>query len=73
VVTTFSGLFNVNPEFGDPDIIIVDDAHAAENYFANHWSVTVLKGDTPALWKALSTHRLWLTRTQSARQMAWKA
>jgi hypothetical protein len=53
-VTTFSGLFNANPEFKDPDVIIVDDAHAAENYFAKHWSVSIDKRTNPNIWKALA-------------------
>jgi len=43
VVTTYNGLFNVNPAFQDPQFIIVDDAHAAENYFATFWSLLVKK------------------------------
>lgn len=34
-VTTYNSLFNTNPFFCDPEIIIIDDAHAAENYIAN--------------------------------------
>lgn len=51
-VTTFSGLFNVSPAFEDPQLIIVDDAHASENYFASYWSVVIDREDT-ALWRAL--------------------
>ena len=40
-VTTYSSLFNVNPFFEDPDIIIVDDAHAAENYIASQWTLRI--------------------------------
>ena len=40
-ITTYSSLFNVNPFFGDAHIIILDDAHAAENYVASVWSLTV--------------------------------
>ncbi|MEO6823530.1 MAG: DEAD/DEAH box helicase [Nitrosospira sp.] len=42
-ITTYSSLFNTNPFFNDADIIIVDDAHAAENYLAALWSVKVLR------------------------------
>jgi replicative superfamily II helicase len=34
-VTTYNGLFNTNPFFDTPHIVIVDDAHAAENYMAS--------------------------------------
>lgn len=54
-VTTYSGLFNTNPYFTDPDIIILDDAHAAENYVANHWTLRVARAEAKhaALHKAL--------------------
>ena len=38
-VTTYSSVFNTNPFFKNPDVIIVDDAHAAENYIGQLWSV----------------------------------
>lgn len=38
-VTTYNSLFNTNPFFVEPDIIIVDDAHAAENYIASQWTL----------------------------------
>ena len=40
-VTTYSSLFNTNPYFANPDIVIVDDAHASENYIASQWSFEV--------------------------------
>jgi hypothetical protein len=40
-VTTYNSLFNTNPFFVDPDIIIVDDAHAAENYMASQWTLRI--------------------------------
>lgn len=40
-VTTYNSLFNVNPFFENPDIIIVDDAHAAENYIASQWTMRI--------------------------------
>ncbi len=43
-VSTYSGLFNTHPFFEDPDLIIVDDAHAAENYIANMWSLGIAAG-----------------------------
>lgn len=44
-VTTYNSLFNTNPFFEDPDIIIVDDAHAAENYIASQWTMRVSRFD----------------------------
>lgn len=40
-VTTYNSLFNINPFFDDPDIIIIDDAHAAENYIASQWTMRI--------------------------------
>jgi len=40
-VTTYNSLFNTNPFFADADVVIVDDAHAAESYFASMWSLFV--------------------------------
>jgi hypothetical protein len=40
-VTTYSSIFNTNPFFDDPDIIVIDDAHAAENYVSKLWSINI--------------------------------
>ncbi|MHB8252145.1 MAG: DEAD/DEAH box helicase [Acidiferrobacter sp.] len=40
-VTTYSSLFNTNPFFNDADVILVDDAHAAEGYIAQLWSLRI--------------------------------
>ncbi|MER8632603.1 DEAD/DEAH box helicase [Mesorhizobium opportunistum] len=40
-VTTYSGLFNTHPFFDNPNLIVVDDAHAAENYIAGMWSMEI--------------------------------
>lgn len=54
-VTTYSSVFNVNPFFADPDIIIVDDAHSAENYVSKLWSLEVnrLESDHKTTHEAL--------------------
>lgn len=44
-VTTYSSLFNAHPFFSNPDIIIIDDAHAAENYIAKMWSLEIPAAD----------------------------
>ncbi|MEQ7417379.1 DEAD/DEAH box helicase [Xanthomonas campestris pv. campestris] len=44
-ITNYSSLFNTNPFFNDADVIIIDDSHAAENYIAGMWSVSILKSD----------------------------
>lgn len=55
-VTTYSSLFNTNPYFDDADVIIVDDAHAAENYVAALWTlnITRLDEDSRVLHSVLS-------------------
>src|SRR4051812_6201401 len=40
-VTTYSSLFNTNPYFDDADVVILDDAHSAENYVADMWSLRI--------------------------------
>ncbi|WP_081280501.1 DEAD/DEAH box helicase [Stenotrophomonas maltophilia] len=40
-ITTYSSLFNTNPFFKDADTIIIDDAHASENYVASMWSLSI--------------------------------
>jgi hypothetical protein len=44
-VTTYNSLFNINPFFENPDIIIIDDAHAAENYIASQWTLRISRFD----------------------------
>ena len=55
-VTTYSSLFNASPFFKNPDAILLDDAHAAENYIAKMWSLEIPSGDGPlsSLHAALS-------------------
>jgi hypothetical protein len=43
VITTYSSLFNTNPFFNDANVLIVDDAHAAEGYVTELWSVHILR------------------------------
>jgi hypothetical protein len=40
-VAPYSALFNTNPFFSSPQVILLDDAHAAENYVASAWSVDI--------------------------------
>lgn len=52
-ITTYSGLFNTNSFFDNADIIILDDAHAAENYIAQHWTLRIERKTHVALHQAL--------------------
>lgn len=40
-VTTYSGVFNANPRISDPEVIVCDDAHAADNYIAALWTLSI--------------------------------
>lgn len=53
-ISTYSGLFNSHPFFENPDLIIIDDAHAAENYIAKMWSLEIAAGS--ALHSALAEY-----------------
>src|SRR5258706_4568265 len=44
-ITTYSGIFNTNPKMEDPEPIILDDAHAGENYIASMWSLSISRSD----------------------------
>jgi hypothetical protein len=55
-ITTYSSLFNTNSYFDNADVIIVDDAHAAENYIAGHWTLRIERNEEhAALHQALCT------------------
>jgi hypothetical protein len=56
-VTTYSSLFNTNPFFKNPDVILLDDAHAAENYVAKMWTLQVDRKTTghPGLFASLAS------------------
>lgn len=75
-VTTYSSLFNVGPFFSNPDVVIIDDAHAAENYIAKMWSLEIPAGDDDhaALHAAVSDLlRPYLTSQSYARLTGeWK-
>lgn len=53
-ITTYSALFNVKPFFHNPQFIIVDDAHVAENYFSSFWSLEISRLKHPLLHSAIA-------------------
>lgn len=53
-VTSYGGLFNANTFFKDPNFILLDDAHASENYLASFWSLPITREDAPRLFNALA-------------------
>ncbi|QDZ80153.1 DEAD/DEAH box helicase [Priestia megaterium] len=80
-VTTYSGLFNTNTYFNDADLIILDDAHASENYIASLWSLTINRFDNSTLYnqvvellKSVLTHSHYETmkaRDPFAQEKLW--
>ncbi len=46
-VTNYSSLFNTNPFFENCDVIILDDAHVAENYIGGTWSLRIERDIQP--------------------------
>lgn len=52
-VTSYSSVFNTAPFFDKPDILILDDAHAAENYISKFWSMRISKVDQKPLYVAI--------------------
>lgn len=55
-VTTYSSLFNINPFFEDPEVIVLDDAHTSENYIASQWTVRISRfsDDDKTLFRAMA-------------------
>lgn len=53
-ITTYSSLFNTNPFFDEPNLIILDDAHSAENYVSSFWSLLIDRTQHAATFAALA-------------------
>lgn len=49
-VTTYNSLFNINPFFDDANLIIMDDAHAAENYVGSYWSMLITRKEHHSIY-----------------------
>ena len=52
-ITTYSSIFNMSPKVGEPSTIVFDDAHAAEQYVAEAWSISVGRVEYPKAYAAL--------------------
>lgn len=75
-VTTYNSLFNTNPFFEDPEIIIVDDAHAAENYIASQWTMRInrFEEDDENLFKAVAgVLRVFFLNTYTRLSGNWRS
>ena len=44
-VTTYSSVFNISPFFSSPNFLVVDDAHAADQYIGEYWTIRVSSSD----------------------------
>jgi len=53
VISTYSSLFNINPRLSDAHVIIIDDAHAMENYISSMWSLSISKNDCSDLFSKI--------------------
>ncbi|MCL4512653.1 MAG: DEAD/DEAH box helicase family protein, partial [Candidatus Eremiobacteraeota bacterium] len=49
-ISTYSSLFNTNPRFRDPQVIVLDDAHSSEDYIAKLWSVDIVRSKKQDLY-----------------------
>ena len=49
-VTTYSAVFNNSPRINDAQTLILDDAHAGENFISSMWSVEISRADNPEIY-----------------------
>jgi hypothetical protein len=78
-ISSYNALFNTNPFFDDPHIIIFDDAHAAENYLIGFWTLSVQRNEAThkplfqaligVLQQVLTRHDVRRLRTEA--QNSW--
>jgi hypothetical protein len=52
-VTTYSNLFNINPVLQETDLLVFDDAHGAEQYVADMWTVSASASKHQAVFQSL--------------------
>ena len=50
-VSTYSAIFNTNPRIEEPKTVVLDDAHAAEDYVASLWSVSISRHEMGPLYR----------------------
>ncbi|MFE4961054.1 DEAD/DEAH box helicase [Streptomyces sp. NPDC056653] len=53
-VSVYSHVFNSNPALGNADLLVLDDAHAAEGYVSKPWRLTISRQDESAYLDVLS-------------------
>jgi len=52
-ISAYSGLFNTNPKIDNPHVIICDDAHAAESFISDMWTLRVKRDEQAALFERM--------------------
>jgi hypothetical protein len=52
-ITTYSTIFNTSPKIDDSQVLILDDAHAAEGPVASPWTVEIGRASEPAAYNAI--------------------
>ena len=50
-ITTYSGVFNVNPRIDTPHVLIFDDAHSCESYVTGMWSLEIDRSEHLKLYQ----------------------
>ncbi|MFF5079432.1 DEAD/DEAH box helicase [Actinoplanes sp. NPDC000266] len=53
-VSVYSHVFNTNPALGDAQMLLLDDAHAADSYVAGPWSLDIQRDQNSAYEDVLS-------------------
>jgi hypothetical protein len=52
-IVTYSTIFNSKPKLAAADLLVLDDAHAGEQYVAEQYGGSVRRGDMPEVYEAL--------------------
>lgn len=52
-ITTYNGVFNIKPRLNDAQTLILDDAHAGENFISNMWSVVISRNNCEDIYRSL--------------------
>lgn len=73
-VTTYSAIFNIRPRIDSATLLILDDAHASEDYIASLWNVDISRDDHKDLYFSLlaflqdviPASQLWNLKSETA-------
>ena len=52
-ITTYSAIFNTNPRIDSANLLILDDAHASEDFIASLWNVEIDRNDQRDVYLSL--------------------